>query len=329
MVFISILLLTVLLIAGSAAFFSVFGLAAIFSGSFVPVIIMAGSLEAGKLVAASFLYRYWKQLTFLMKTYLFGAIIILMFITSIGIFGFLSAAYQEDVLPLDALHAQIANIDVRKSELTGLKLELRGEVDRLDNLVNAIPETQGTNRRKMLREQRPDRIRIQASMDKLSGDIRRATAEQNEIRSSIVTEQVHTGPIIFIAEALGRDIDNAVTWMIILIIFAFDPLAVVLTVGANIAIVKYRADTGRGIKVMGVDLSETKPVISPPLEIDYDELAKRIKIPDPPEVVERIVEVEKIVEIPIHEIREVERVHHGQTRNPQRPGRVKEADELT
>ena len=126
MVFVSILILTVLLIAGSAAFFSVFGLAAIFSGSFIPVVIMASSLEVGKLVAASFVYRYWKTLTILMRSYLIIAIFVLMFITSMGIFGFLSAAYQEDTLPLEEMNTQIQIIDDRKAELTELKIEAKG-----------------------------------------------------------------------------------------------------------------------------------------------------------------------------------------------------------
>ena len=86
--------LSALLIAGSAAFFSVFGLSKLFAGASLAVIIMAGSLEFGKLVAASFLYRYWKKINFLHKTYMTIAVITLVLITSAGIFGFLSNAYQ-------------------------------------------------------------------------------------------------------------------------------------------------------------------------------------------------------------------------------------------
>lgn len=305
MFFITLLLITVLAIAGSAAFFSVYGLAAIFSGAFIPVIIMAGSLEVGKLVAASFLYRYWKALSILMRTYLFGAIVVLMFITSVGIFGFLSAAYQQDILPLDEMNTQIQILEDRKQEITELRVDLAAERDRLDAQIDAIPGTHSTNRRKMRESQAADRTRIGNELARLSSEFAAATTEQGNLKRTIVQQEVHTGPIIFIAEALGRDINGAVKWMIILIIFAFDPLAVVLTVGANIAVLK-RTEEGSKSEVMGFSIGEkqeqtpeteeldydklsemvaskihVEEVHNTAPEIDYDEIAKRIQIPEP------------------------------------------------
>jgi hypothetical protein len=109
MVFILLLVFSTLAVAGSAAFFSVYGLAQIFSASFIPVVIMGGALEAGKLVAASYLYRYWKETSFILKTYLFIAIFTLMVITSLGIFGFLTAAYQTDSIGLKQQREQTLN----------------------------------------------------------------------------------------------------------------------------------------------------------------------------------------------------------------------------
>lgn len=359
MLFIAILLLTVFAIAGSAAFFSVYGLAAIFSGAFIPVVIMAGSLEIGKLVAASFLYRYWQVLSYLMRTYLFGAIFILMFITSIGIFGFLSAAYQEDVLPLDDMNAQISVLEDRKLEITGLKQELTEERAELDLQVAQIPETHSTNRRRMRESQQADRDRIRSEIQRLTAAFQATTEEQGNLRRTIIQQEVHTGPIIFIAQALGRDIDDAVKWMIILIIFAFDPLAVVLTVGANIAIVKRKELTGETIEVWGVDLGEAQhidekipqaiPAEHAPVEIDYDEIAKRISVPEAPEIdydeiAKRIEVQEQVVDIDIDElaekvaarvpdrehlieretIREVPKAAKRQTRDVTVPGRTKE-----
>jgi len=238
MIFIAILLLTTLSIAGCAAFFSIYGLAAIFSGAFWPVVIMASSLEAGKLVAASYVYRYRKKISFLMKTYLISAIFILMVITSVGIFGFLSSAYQEDVLPLEEMENQIVLYDERKVELQQLKTELIAQVKTLDEQVAKIPATHSTNQRKMRESQKPEREQIQADLVRLSTEVQTATEEQHKLKANVIQQRVHTGPIIFIAKVFERDVDDATKWMIILIIFAFDPLAVMLTIGANIAILE-------------------------------------------------------------------------------------------
>ena len=236
MFFITLLILTTLSIAGSAAFFSIYGLAQIFTGSFWPVVVMASSLEAGKLVAASYVYRYWKRIGFLMKTYLITAIFILMLITSAGIFGFLSSAYQQDVLPLEEMQTQIQMYDERKKEIDGLKIELNAELARMDGQIDAIPGNHSTNRRKMRESQQEDRERIRSELKRLTSEYSVATTEQGKLRTTVIHQRVHTGPIIFIAKAFDREVDDATKWMILLIIFAFDPLAVILTIGANIAV---------------------------------------------------------------------------------------------
>lgn len=121
--FIILLILVTLSIAGSAAFFSVYGLAQIFTGSFWPVVVMAGSLEAGKLIAASFCYRYWQKITFFLKTYLVTAIFVLMLITSAGIFGFLSSAYQQNILPLAEMERKVELLVQKVDGLEELKTE--------------------------------------------------------------------------------------------------------------------------------------------------------------------------------------------------------------
>lgn len=234
--FIFILIVTVLGIAGCAAYFSIYGLAAIFSGAFAAVVTMGIVLETGKLVAASFVYRFWKKITFLMKTYLIVAIITLMLITSVGIFGFLSAAYQQDVLPLEEMETQIKILDQRKLEIADLKQEQIEQRDKLDAQIAAIPGNHSTNRGKFFDRQKEERDLIAATLKRLDLDLLAVTEEHNELRTKVIHQKVHTGPIVFIAKALGQPIDDATAWMIVLIMFAFDPLAVVLTIGANIAL---------------------------------------------------------------------------------------------
>ena len=260
MIFIAILLLTTLAIAGSAAYFSIYGLAAIFSGAFWPVVIMASSLEAGKLVAASYVYRYRKKISFLMKTYLVVAILILMLITSAGIFGFLSSAYQEDILPLEEMQTQIELYEQRKVQINELKLERITQRSRLDAQIDAIPGNHSTNRRKMRESQKDERVQIDADLKQFAIELQVTTTEHHKLKTEVIQQRVHTGPIIFIAKVFDREVDDATMWMIILIIFAFDPLAVVLTIGANIAIydrMKKHEDMGKAIEVyegaMGLD----------------------------------------------------------------------------
>lgn len=236
MFFISLLALITLAIAGSAAAFSIYGLANIFAGAFWSVVIMGTALEAGKLIAASFLYRYWKRLNFLMRTYLFSAIIVLMAITSMGVFGFLSAAYQQDTLPLKETQAKIVIYDERKSELEQLKQERIDQRNRLDAQIDAIPGNHSTNRRKMRISQEEERKQIDEDLKYYTSEFERITKAQQELKSKVIQQEVHTGPIVYIAKSIGSEIDDATKWIVFALMLAFDPLAVVLTIGVNIAL---------------------------------------------------------------------------------------------
>jgi hypothetical protein len=251
MFFITLLILTTLSIAGSAAFFSIYGLAQIFAGSFWPVVLMASSLEAGKLISASYLYRYWKRIGFLMKTYLLTAIFILMLITSAGIFGFLSSAYQEDMLPLEEMQSQIVLLDDRKVEIERMRQEDISRRSELNQQVSDLPKNYATKREIVRKQIKPELDQIVANLQRYALQINNATELQHELKTKVLQQKVHTGPIIFIAEAFGHKVDDATKWMILLIIFAFDPLAVILTVGVNIAIV-VRADE-KALMVITVD----------------------------------------------------------------------------
>ncbi len=209
-------------IASVAAYFSVYGLAHIFAATFWSVVIMGGILEVGKLVATSFLYRYWDHLKFALKSYLLVAIFGLMVLTSAGIFGYLSNAYQQDIVGVKDVQARIELLDTELASLTAREQQINEDIGRIgSNYVSA--------RQNLIKQYAPEKEKI----TKRVADIR---VEKLELSTKQLEVEAHTGPIIYIAKAMDRGVDDAVLWMICLIIFVFDPLAVALTIGANIAL---------------------------------------------------------------------------------------------
>jgi hypothetical protein len=242
MIFLFVLISTTLAIAGSAAFFSVYGMAQIFSGAFWPIVIMFSSLEAGKLVAASYVYRFWGHITFSLKAYLLTAILVLMAITSVGVFGFLSAAYQKDILPLEQMTKKIELLDKKAASFEEMKRDQILQRQKLDDQkaaeIAALPPKYATKKKEVAERFAPRIAAVEANIAQYNEQARAILEEKSELELSTLTQELKTGPIIFIAAAFGREVDDATKWLILIIIFAFDPLAVALTVGANIAIVE-------------------------------------------------------------------------------------------
>ena len=215
-----------LLIAGSAAFFSVFGLSKLFAGAAFSVIIMAGSLEFGKLVTAAFLYRYWDKVNLFQKTYLMTAVVTLVLITSAGIFGYLSNAYQGATVTFEKQsNALLANED-RLEQLLEDKKFLKEE---LEIQVNDLPENYITAKRKLREDYNP---RIQAVND----EILRVKGVVGDLKVELVETGVDVGPAIYLARTFGTDVDSVVKFFIFILIFVFDPLAVMLVVAFNQAL---------------------------------------------------------------------------------------------
>lgn len=209
-------------IAAVAAYFSVYGLAHIFAATFWSVVLMGGVLEVGKLVATSFVYRYWAVLNLALKAYLLIAILGLMVLTSAGIFGYLSNAYQQDTVGVKDIGARIELLRDESATLSKREQAINDDIARIgSNYVSA--------RQSMIKQYSAEKNQITSRLVVIR-------AEQLELSSKQLEVEAHTGPIIYIAKAMNRGIDDAVMWMICLIIFVFDPLAVALTIGANIAL---------------------------------------------------------------------------------------------
>ena len=231
----TLLSVLILSIAGTAAYFSIYGLMLIFSGAPIAVAIMAGTLETGKLVFTSVLFNYWKRLNKLLTGYGIIAIFFLMLITSGGIYGFLSAAYQTSQVPLSQLNVQIEALDQQAK---------RGQdrIQELDRIIASIGANYVSKRIEEKKQQSGERNRLQKQIDEVY-------KKKLELSSGKLETEVHIGPIIKIAEAFNLPTDKAVHYLILLFIFVFDPLAVALTLCLNAIIAIKKQDESSQVTI--------------------------------------------------------------------------------
>jgi hypothetical protein len=227
--------LTSLLVAGVAAYFSVIGLATIFAGSFWPVVIMAGALEIGKIVTAGFLHIRWSDINNWFKVYLSSAVVVLMLITSLGIFGFLAKANIEQTLQGDRFSLELSIIDKR---LEAKEKELGRYEERLANLDYIIDTARPQDRNYIDRRQRDERAEIATDIDNVVAEIVVLNEDKLPLQREQLVQEGEIGPIKYVAEMIyGEDVakdklDNAARILIFFIIFAFDPLAILLLVAS-------------------------------------------------------------------------------------------------
>jgi hypothetical protein len=230
-----------------AAAYSIIGLATLFAGAVVPIIAMGSALEIGKLVAASWLYQNWQNdVPKLLKTYLFTAIIVLIFITSMGIFGFLSKAHLDQVKPTSSNTIKIKTIDnqvvrqqnaIDRSEKTLAQLDKSIEVF-LDNDF----ASRGLKERQ---KQEEERKQLNITIKNASDEIAKLSNEKANLQLAQDKIEAEVGPIKYVAELIYDDtaenhFDEAVRIVILILIFVFDPLAVLLLIAANISLKQWR-----------------------------------------------------------------------------------------
>ena len=227
--------ISALLIAGSAAFFSVFGLSKLFAGAALSVIIMAGSLELGKLVTAAFIYRYWKQINWLQKSYMTLAVVVLIAITSAGIFGYLSNAYQGATIAFEKQSTTLFYKEDRLEQLEEDKVYLKEE---LEQSIASLPENYITAKRNLREEYNPKVLELNDQILSIKQDI-------SDLKVELVESGVDVGPAIYLAKIFDTDIDTVVKFFIFILIFVFDPLAVMLVVAFNQALVLREGETPR------------------------------------------------------------------------------------
>jgi hypothetical protein len=232
-------------LSGVAAYYSVIGLAAIFPGSFWPIIIMGTVLEAAKLVTVSWLYRNWKVVHIGMKSYLTVATIILMLITSMGIFGYLSKAHLEHSSDAAPVISKVQLIDekikVVKENLDANRKVIKQMDEMVDQTMGRSNDEKGiANSVVIRRNQQKERSRIQTENETYQKTISQLTEERFPLQIELQKAESDFGPIKYVAELIygsgDKDIiDKAVRLVIMLIMVVFDPLAILLLIAANMS----------------------------------------------------------------------------------------------
>ena len=237
-----ITLLSALSISSIAALYSLLGLAAIFSAAKIPVLLMGGVLEVGKLVTASWLYQNWKKTPLLLKSYLSGAVVILIFITSMGIFGFLSKAHIDQTITVGDNSLEIAQIETRIDRQEKRVDDAELVISQLDDQIQTLIEydrIRGDEGSIATREkQKDERAELNSIIDSSMEEIATLNKEKLVLSKEQIELEAEVGPLKYIAELIYGDdakdhFDEAVRWVILLLIFVFDPLAVLLLIAAN------------------------------------------------------------------------------------------------
>ena len=237
-------LLTSLSIAGIAAYFSVIGMATMFAGAYIGTIVMMTALEVGKLVTAAYLHLAWEKLNYL-KYYLLSAVAMLMLITSLGIFGYLSKANIEVNLVGDGNNLELSILDVRIQAEEDKIARLQ---DRIAGLDLVVTTGRPQDRNYINRQQRDERAQIAQDIDTSVNLITQYTEEKLPIQRRQLEQDSKIGPIKYVAEVIyGEEevvkyLDNAVRWVIYALIFVFDPLAVLLLVSSTGMIARKREE---------------------------------------------------------------------------------------
>jgi len=251
-----IIALSALSVSLSAAFYSVSGLGKLFAGASTQVIIMASSLEIAKLVIASLLYQYWDTLNKVLRAYLSIATIVLMLITSMGIYGFLSGAYQETANRAGTVDAQVTLLETKKANLEGQRDLLTKEKEALVNSMTSLQSGLANNKtsyvdkkgnliqssssanRKSLEKQLESSTTRQDNLNVKLDDVNNKIFElDNQIVEAKTGSDIaaELGPLKYISGLTGTPMDQIVNYLLLIIIFVFDPLAISLVIAANFA----------------------------------------------------------------------------------------------
>lgn len=239
--------LTAFTLSAVAAYYSIAGLTAIFAAAVIPIIIMGSALEVAKLVVASWVYRNWKEIPIMLKSYFMVALIILMSLTSMGIFGYLSKAHLDQAVPSGDIAAKVALIDEKiKTEKDTIN-EAKTTIAQLDKQVNETisrtsndTTTKGIDRSVSIRKsQAKERAELFKTIGTSQANIEKLNEERAPIATQLRKVEAEVGPIKYIAALLYGDhvdetlLEKAVRIVILMIVSVFDPMAVLMLVAAN------------------------------------------------------------------------------------------------
>ena len=253
MVLALVTLITALGISAVAAFYSIVGLMAIFSASALSIAVMGIVLEIGKLITASWLYQNWKRVPFLLKSYLTIAVIVLMFITSMGIFGYLSKAHIDQGSGTSELYVKVERLDNRITSERKIITRAEKQLSALDSALDKYLELGAVSKGLKKREdQEQERNALIGNINNAQGRIDKLLDEKSEYKLQINSFEVEVGPLKYISALVYGDealdyIDTAVRGVILILVFVFDPLAVLLIIAANISFTEYNEKRKRAL----------------------------------------------------------------------------------
>jgi len=314
--YVVLLFFSALAVSAVAAYFSIVGLMAIFPAAAMSILAMGVVLEIAKLVTASWLYQNWERANLFMKTYFIPAVVILSLITSMGIFGFLSKAHIDQGIESGDASAKIERIELRIQSNNKQIARAQRTLDGFDKAMDEFTErgyiSWGLKKRE---EQKEERDAMRAIISEAEADNDILYDERAELATEVRAFEVEVGPIKYIADLIYEDgrenLEEAVRWVIIMLVLVFDPLAILLVVAANMQL---NYATGRRIEFLSLDetSAETETII------EKEELPKE---PSPPSAVDDAADVmskyEKAVDQVMEEDKEIlAKIGDGDTLNP-------------
>lgn len=266
MVFSILLAATGLTLSAVAIYYSVIGLTAVFAAAFWPIVVMGATLEIAKLVAASWLKMYWERIPKMMKFYMTTAVVVLMLITSMGIFGFLSKAHLDQNIVSGDVQNKIAIIDEKiqteRDNIDAARKALAQMDAQVNERLSRSTDDKGAERAVQIRrQQQTERTRLQNDISRAQSNIARLNEEAAPVRAEVRKVEAEVGPIKYIAKLIYGDnpdtniLEKAVTWVIMIIVFVFDPLAVLMLLSAQMTW-QWRKENESLEKEMASDLYE-------------------------------------------------------------------------
>ena len=250
-----LLYFTAVCLSAVAAYYSIAGLASIFAAAVIPIVVMGSVLEFAKLVVASWIYRSWKQIPILMRAYFTTALVILMCLTSMGIFGYLSKAHLDQAVPTGDVASKLAiydeKIKTEKDNIDSARAQLKQMDTAVDQTMARSDDSKGAERSLQIRKsQQKERSNLLNEIGSAQGKIAKLNEERAPIASELRKVEAEVGPIKYIAALLYGDnpdqsiLEKAVRIVIIMIVIVFDPLAVLLLMAASIPLKKEGENNG-------------------------------------------------------------------------------------
>lgn len=269
---------------GIGSYISVIGLSALFASDPV-IMVMSIILDIAKIAAISFLYQNWSEINRVMKYYMVCAVMVLMSITSAGAFGYLSGAVQvalqpnkEVTLRVESLSRQQADLEKEREELQALKLNINQQI------ANVPVENQRA-RRQLIASYKPELERVNSRLSVVNTQLDTVRIDAVKVKSENIEKEVHTGPILFVANTFGISVETASTILILIIIAVFDPLAVVCVLASNFLYARRsykKPDTNEPPKIED-SLPESLPVFKvETVETIPAETTKKVRKPRKP-----------------------------------------------